>query len=302
MLFAETVLDDQLDDALDAIRSLAEKHGESPDEHPVKLYRQFWNLNRRSLTVLRNKASGEISGYSVCVPLKGSFLARMLKLRREKKPIKANLKASDAITYPDAAKQLNQGGNLLFIVINSWQDGKLDFHAGLPLFFNMEVRFYQLRARVILCETRREASKQMILAAGCRPLYEAKTRDEVFYFDVGLLRDPASITSGMGVVMAHNWGPPGQFPLDLSPNQRLVARGLVEGIREKNLAAYLAKQHGLHISPHTVHEHIKSIKNKARNRLGLEDRANIIAYLTLHHFELYPSLDQRRHKTLTGLL
>jgi DNA-binding CsgD family transcriptional regulator len=302
MLFAETVLDDHLEDALDAIRALAEKHGEAPEEHPVALYRQFWNLNRRSLSVLKNKATGEIAGYSVCVPLKESFLKKMIKLRKEKKPIKANLKASDAITYPEAGKQLNQGGNILFIVINSWQNGRLDFHAGLPLFFNMEVRFYQLRSRIILCETRRDLSKQMILASGSRPLYAAKSGDEVFYFDVGLLQDPASITSGMGVVMAHNWGPPGQFPLDLSPNQRLVARGLVEGIREKNLAAYLAKHHGLHISPHTVHEHIKSIKNKAKNRLGLEDRANIIAYLTLHHFELYPALDPRRHQTLTGLL
>ena len=302
MLIVELVGDKDIGEALKAIDSLAARNGEAPREHPTALYRQIWNLDRRSLSVLKDKKTGEIFGYSVCAPLKEAFVNKFLKLKKEKKAIKDNLKIAEVLHQSDAQKLLDTGGNILFIVINSWSGGKLDFHIGLPLFFGMELRFYQMRSRIILCETRRERSKQMIRASGSKSVYSARTGDEIFYFDRGLLRKPESITSGLGVVMAHIWGPPGISPLALSPNQKLVARGLMEGLREKNLPEYLETHYNLKLSPHTVNDYIKNIRMKAKSRLGIEERATLIAYLALQNFELYPAPDSRKHKLLTDLI
>lgn len=297
----ETVSEEKLEETLSAISELALKHKESLKEHPVELYRKIWKVNKRSLSILKHKKSGEIFGYSICAPLKESFLQKIIKLRKDRAPIKENIKTTDLLNDSDAEKMVNSSGNILFISMSSWHNGRLDYQTGLPLFFNMEVRFYQLRARIILCESKQPIASQMIRASGCKIFYCSKSNEEIFYFDVGLLKQPESITTGLGVVLAHNWGPLGIFPLSLSPTQRFVAQGILKGIPEKNLAAYLEKEHKLKISTHTVHEHIKKIRRKAKDQLGIEDRAAIISYLALHQFELYPPLDEQKHNLLTHL-
>jgi hypothetical protein len=113
-----------------------------------------------------------------------------------------------------------------------------------------------------------------------------------FYFDAGMLRVPNKITTGLGVVMARNWGPLGGSPLGLSPRERIAARALVEAIRIKRLANYFHENGVPNIGQATARHHYRAVLRKARERMQIDSRSLLIQYLTHCPFELFAPFDE----------
>src|SRR5256885_1225385 len=149
---------------------VASVHQNSGD-HPLDRYIQLWQKNPEILHVLvqTDRARNErVLGYSVCAPMAPLFLDELLRARRT--PI-TRLLTTELLLAPEEAHALvPTTGNILFVLVASWLDGAFNFQVGVPLFSALEARFYQLRARVILCETRDREARAVILGSGCELL------------------------------------------------------------------------------------------------------------------------------------
>jgi hypothetical protein len=219
-----------------------------------------------------------------------SFLHELLRARRT--PIKKLLTTQLLLGPEEAHALVPTTGNVLFLALSCWLDGAPNFQLGLPLFFALQTRFYQLRARVILCETRDREARAVILGSGCELLRRSEGGHTSFYFDAGMLRVPNKITTGLGVVMARNWGPLGGSPLGLSPRERIAARALVEAIRIKRLANYFHENGVPNIGQATARHHYRAVLRKARERMQIDSRSLLIQYLTHCPFELFAPFDE----------
>lgn len=261
---------------------------QGPDDHPLDLYIQLWQKNPEILHVLvqTDRARNErVLGYSVCAPMAPSFLHELLRARRT--PVKRLLTTQLLLAPEEAHALVPTTGNILFLALSCWLDGVPNFQVGLPLFYALQTLFYQLRARVILCETRDRHARAVILGSGCEFLRRSKGGHTSYYFDAGMLQVPNKITSGLGVVMARNWGTPGGSPLGLSPRERIAARALIDAIRIKRLANYFHDNGAPHIGQATARHHYRAVLRKARERIQIESRSLLIQYLTHHPFELF---------------
>src|SRR5712691_10687479 len=138
------------------------------DEHPLDLYIQLRQKNPEILHVLvqTDRARNErVLGYSVCVPMAPLFLHELLRARRT--PITRLLTTQLLLAPEEAHALVPTTGNILFVAVACWLDGALNFQIGLPLFYALQTLFHQLRARVILCETRDREARAVILGSGC---------------------------------------------------------------------------------------------------------------------------------------
>ncbi len=271
---------------------VASVHQDS-DEHPIGLYMQLWQKNPEILRVLvlSDRARDErVLGYGVCAPLHPLFLDELLLARQT--PIKRLLSTELLLAPEEAHALVPTTGNILFIALSSWLDGAPNFQVGLPLFDALLTGFYQLRARVIVCETRERDGRAVALGSGCEILRRSEGDHTSYYFDAGMWQVPDKIASGLGLVMAQNWGPPGGSLLGLSPRERIAARAVVEAIQIKRLASYFHENGAPRIGQATAQHHYRAVLRKARERMQIESRSLLIQYLTHHPFELFSPLGE----------
>ncbi len=271
---------------------VASVHQNSGD-HPLDRYIQLWQKNPQILHVLvqTDRARNErVLGYSICAPMAPLFLDEILRARRT--PIKRLLTTQLLLAPEEAHACVPTTGNILFLALSCWLDGVPNFQVALPLFYALQTLFYQLRARVILCETRARDARTVILGSGCELLRRSEGGHISYYFDAGMLQVPNKITSGLGTVMARNWGLPGGSLLSLSPRERIAARALVDAVRIKQLASYFRENGAPRIGQATARHHYRGVLRKAREKIQIDSRSLLIQYLTHHPFELFAPLGE----------